>query len=122
MQQYTCHSRVVASLVTQELGYCTKCHIKVVDSDRWPANKTDETKDLVHSSSSIFAQFVMQTLRGSFENEGWWIVGTCIQGIISNVIRPLLVMMLFDLAIEQQSLDWSFVVSTAIIQPETARA
>ena len=96
-----------------ELGDATVCYVKIVDSDKWPANKNDKYGGL-NTSQSLFGLFVWQTLRGSFESESWWFVGVLIRALLANVAKPLLSIMLFDLAIGQTtgkpSLDWSFVV------------
>ena len=87
------------------LGDASVCHVKIVDSDKWPANKKD-----TYVAQSLFGLFVRQTLKGSLEEESWWFVGMLIRSISGTVLKPLLVMLLFDLAIRQRSLDWAFIV------------
>ena len=101
------------------MGEATTCNLKLVDSDDWPCKTKGDfhnsIEDRLNTRNSLFSLYVYQILRESLENEMWWFVGLLLRSINGVIIRNLLGIILFDLAIDQRSLDWSFIVAAGYL-------
>ena len=96
-----------------KLGDATQCRIVIVDKDVWPG-----VKDVQLGHQSVYSAYVQKIFFSNFEKEMWWLVGVIFRTINSKIVKNILVMMLFDLAIAHRSLDWSFIVAAVYLFTE----
>lgn len=96
-----------------KLGDATQCRVIIVDKDVWPG-----VKDVQLGHQSVYSAYVQKIFRSNFEQEVWWLIGVVLRTINSKIVKNILVMMLFDLAIAHRSLDWSFIVAAVYLFTE----
>ena len=96
-----------------KLGDATQCRVIIVDKDVWPG-----VKDVELGHQSVYSAYIQKIFFSNFEAECWWLVGVIFRTLSRTVVKNVLVMMLFDLAIARRSLDYSFIVAAGYLAVE----
>ena len=93
------------------LGDAMHCRVIIVDRDVWPGIPT-------LGNQSIYGAYCKKIFFSNLETELWWLTGVIFRTINSKIVKNVLAIMLFDLAILNRSLDWSFVVAAVYLFTE----
>ena len=88
-------------------GVATECRLKIVDKDPWPT--------AAEQKRSTYMTYVMMIFRANLEKELNWLVGVLLRGINGKIIKNILFIVLFDVAVLHRSLDWAFVVGACYL-------
>jgi hypothetical protein len=88
------------------LGDARVCRVQIIDHDKWPETPAPTG----WTPHRLFMAYVRHIFFQNFVMESWWYFGVLIRTVSTKIVKNLLTIILWDLAVIERSLDWSVTV------------